>query len=82
MNRVVPVAELDDAVDALAGAIAAKSPLTLAVGKGLFHRQAEMEVADAYRLAAEAMTRNMEAADAAEGIDAFLARRAPVWSGT
>jgi len=28
------------------------------------------------------MTRNMLARDAAEGIDAFLHKRAPVWTGT
>jgi enoyl-CoA hydratase/carnithine racemase len=82
INRAVPEAELDAAVDELAGRIAAKSPLTLAIGKEAFYRQAEMELEDAYRYAADVMTRNMMARDAAEGIDAFLAKRAPVWSGT
>ncbi len=80
VNRVVPEAALDDAVAALAGVIASKSAMTVAVGKGLFHRQADLDVASAYRLAGEAMTRNMMARDAAEGIDAFLSKRAPVWS--
>lgn len=80
VNRVVPEAALDDAVARLAGAIAGKSAMTVAVGKGLFHRQADLDVASAYQLAGEAMTRNMMARDAAEGIDAFLAKRAPVWS--
>lgn len=80
VNRVVPEAALDDAVAALAGVIASKSAMTVAVGKGLFHRQADLDVASAYRLAGEAMARNMMARDAAEGIDAFLAKRAPVWS--
>ena len=82
INKVVPEAELDVAVEALARGIVAKSPLTLALGKELFYRQAEMDVADAYRLAGEAMTRNMLARDAAEGIDAFLGRRDAVWTGT
>jgi enoyl-CoA hydratase/carnithine racemase len=82
INRVVPAAELDAAVQALAARIAAKSPLTLAIGKELFHAQAELPLDDAYRLAAQAMTRNMLARDAAEGIDAFLHKRAPVWTGT
>ncbi len=82
INRVVPEAGLDAAVAALAGQIAAKSPLTLAIGKELFHAQAELPLDDAYRLAAAAMTRNMLARDAAEGIDAFLHKRSPVWSGT
>ena len=67
---------------ALAGQIAAKSPLTVAIGKAAFYRQAEMALDDAYAYTAEVMTRNMLARDAAEGIDAFLAKRAPVWTGT
>jgi enoyl-CoA hydratase/carnithine racemase len=82
VNRVVPEAELDAAVTALAEQIAGKSPLTLAIGKEAFYRQAEMKLADAYAYAAEVMTRNMLAHDAAEGIDAFLQKRTPVWSGT
>jgi enoyl-CoA hydratase/carnithine racemase len=82
VNRVVPEAELDAAVTALAGQIAGKSPLTLAIGKAAFYRQVEMELDAAYAYTSEVMTRNMLARDAGEGIDAFLARRAPVWSGT
>jgi len=82
VNRVVAEEALAASTLALAGQIAAKSPLTLAIGKEAFYRQAEMGLEDAYRFAAEAMTRNMLARDAAEGIDAFLAKRAPVWSGT
>ena len=82
VNRVVPEAELDAAVATLAGQIVAKSPLTLAIGKEAFYRQAEMGLDDAYAFASEVMTRNMLAHDAAEGIDAFLTKRPPVWSGT
>lgn len=82
LNRVVPEAELDAAVAALAAQIAAKSPLTLAIGKELFHAQADLPLDAAYALAAAAMTRNMLARDAAEGIDAFLEKRNPVWTGS
>jgi enoyl-CoA hydratase/carnithine racemase len=82
INRIVAESELDEAVAALACQIAAKSPLTLAIGKEAFYRQAEMDLASAYRLASETMTRNMMARDAAEGIDAFLAKRHPVWTGS
>jgi enoyl-CoA hydratase/carnithine racemase len=82
VNRVAPDAELDAAVAALAGQIVAKSPLTLAIGKEAFYRQAEMTLDDAYAYASEVMTRNMLARDAAEGIDAFLAKRTPNWTGT
>ena len=82
VNRVVPEAELDAAVRNLASQIVSKSPLTLAIGKEAFHRQAEMSLDDAYTYASEVMTRNMLARDAAEGIDAFLAKRNPEWTGT
>jgi enoyl-CoA hydratase/carnithine racemase len=82
INRVVPEAELDDAVLALARKIAAKSPLTVAIGKQAFYRQAEMDLSHAYDYASEVMTRNMLARDAAEGIDAFLGKRQPNWTGT
>ncbi len=68
-------------MDALAREIAAKSPHTLAIGKQAFYRQLELGVADAYAYASEVMAKNMGAADAAEGIDAFLAKRDPVWTG-
>jgi enoyl-CoA hydratase/carnithine racemase len=81
INRVVPGTELSAATFALARQIAGKSPLTLKIGKEAFYRQAEMGLAQAYDYASEVMTRNMMAADAAEGIDAFLAKRPPVWRG-
>jgi enoyl-CoA hydratase/carnithine racemase len=82
VNRVVPDAGLDNAVTALARQIAGKSPLTLAIGKEAFYRQAELDLADAYALTAKVMTRNMLAHDAEEGIDAFLEKRPPIWTGT
>jgi enoyl-CoA hydratase/carnithine racemase len=82
VNRVVPEAELDQAVLSLATQISAKSPLTVKIGKEAFYRQAEMDLAAAYNYASEVMTRNMLARDAAEGIDAFLTKRTPVWTGT
>jgi len=79
VNRVVPKAGLRDAVDGLARQIAGKSALIVKIGKEAFYRQAELDLAGAYRYAAEVMTTNMLARDAGEGIDAFLAKRAPVW---
>jgi enoyl-CoA hydratase/carnithine racemase len=82
VNRVVPEAALRDATLALARQIADKSPLTVAIGKEAFYRQAEMDLAGAYAYASEVMTRNMLARDAEEGIDAFLDKRQPIWTGT
>ncbi|HEY5207996.1 MAG TPA: enoyl-CoA hydratase [Stellaceae bacterium] len=81
VNRVVPAADLDEAVTALARQLAAKSPLTLAIGKEAFYRQAELGLEQAYAFASEVMTTNMLARDAEEGIDAFLQKRPPEWQG-
>ncbi|MGH1591059.1 enoyl-CoA hydratase [Methylobacterium phyllosphaerae] len=79
VNRVVPEADLDAAVGALATRIAGKARRVLAIGKEAFGRQIEMGLEDAYGYAAEVMTRNMMMADAQEGIDAFLGKRPPRW---
>jgi enoyl-CoA hydratase/carnithine racemase len=79
INRVAPRERLREVVDGLAREIAGKSALTVKIGKEAFYRQAELDLAAAYRYAAEVMTTNMLARDAGEGIDAFLAKREPVW---
>ncbi|MFD2232238.1 enoyl-CoA hydratase [Phaeospirillum tilakii] len=81
VNAVVPAAELVAHTAALAGRIAAKSPLTLAIGKEAFYRQREMDLAEAYAYTRGVMARNLEAEDAHEGIAAFLDKRAPSWCG-
>jgi enoyl-CoA hydratase/carnithine racemase len=81
INQSVPEEELDATVQDLAVRIASKSPLTLAIGKEAFYRQLDMGLEDAYSYASDVMTRNMLARDAEEGIDAFLAKRPPVWQG-
>jgi enoyl-CoA hydratase/carnithine racemase len=81
VNRVVAADALEREVAALGRQIASKSPLTLKIGKEAFYRQAEMGLDEAYAYAAEVMTRNMLARDAAEGIDAFIGKRAPTWCG-
>ena len=79
VNRVVAPDRLRETAHGLARQIAGKSAFALAIGKEAFYRQAELDLAAAYRYAAEIMTTNMLAADAGEGIDAFLAKRPAVW---
>jgi enoyl-CoA hydratase/carnithine racemase len=79
VNRVVsPGTERDEAI-ALARRIATKSAMTVRLGKEAFYHQVEMGLADAYRFAAQVMVENMLRRDAAEGIGAFLEKRAPAW---
>jgi len=79
ISDVAPSPELASRTAALANKIAAKSSLTLAIGKQAFYRQAELPLADAYRYAAEVMATNLAKRDAQEGIDAFIEKRSPVW---
>ena len=81
VNKVVPAKELELVTSGLASKIASKSPLTLRVGKEAFYRQLEMDLDAAYRYTSEVMAQNMMAADAQEGIDAFMQQRDPVWKG-
>jgi enoyl-CoA hydratase/carnithine racemase len=79
INRVVPKGTERETAIALAQQIAKKSAHTLRLGKTAFYRQAEMNLADAYRYASKVMTENLMAEDADEGIRAFIDKRTPVW---
>ena len=78
VNRVAAPDALDNAVDELAGTIAAKAPVAVRAGKQMFYRQLEMGLSDAYAFAGETMACNMMADDTVEGIDAFIEKRKPV----
>lgn len=79
VNTVAPPEALDQATDALASKIAAKSPDAIRRGKALFYAQRERLQAQAYELACEVMAQNMMDENTAEGIEAFLGKRPPVW---
>ncbi len=81
VNRVVPLETLDEEVGKLTASICAKSPVAIAMGKQMFYSQLEMGLDAAYQHASEVMACNMMCEDAAEGIDAFMAKRKPVWTG-
>jgi enoyl-CoA hydratase/carnithine racemase len=82
VNRVVPSERLDDAVMELVDAIARSSPLTVGIGKEAFYAQVELDEHRAYDLTKAVMSMNSMAADAQEGICAFLEKRKPSWTGT
>ena len=73
-----PASEREEAVK-LAKKIAAKSTVTVKIGKQAFYRQLEMPLAEAYKYTSEVMVENMLARDAEEGIGAFIEKREPKW---
>jgi len=82
VNRVVPVADLDTAVDDLATTLAAKPPLAMRWGRESFYEvlgQADPHAALAYLHTMLTVTANTE--DAAEGTAAFAEKRPPRWTG-
>src|SRR5207244_4984637 len=79
VNRVVDSgAEREEAL-VFARTIADKSSHIVKIGKEAFYRQAEMNLADAYRYASEVMVENLMARDAEEGLKAFIDKRAAKW---
>ena len=81
VNRVVPADALDAEIERLAGGILAKSAVAVRLGKGMFYRQLEMGLDEAYAYATEVMACNMMSDDAGEGIDAFMQKRPPTYTG-
>jgi enoyl-CoA hydratase/carnithine racemase len=81
VNRVVPASELDGAVASFVDAIARSSSYTVALGKHAFYDQVDRDEHDAYEHTKTVMTENALAADAQEGMSAFLQKRAPTWTG-
>ena len=81
INRSVPGKLLNEAVSEVANKIASKSPLTLKIGKEAFYKQLEMPLSEAYEYTSKVMIQNMQARDAEEGINAFIEKRLPVWTG-
>jgi len=81
VNRVVPDADLVAETRKLAMRIVEASPLTVALGKQAFYAQIDLDQSRAYDYTKEVMSLNAMAADAQEGICAFLDKRKPTWSG-
>ncbi len=79
INRVVPADQLETQTLALADTIASKSGKVLRIGKEAFYKQLEMPIGKAYEYTARVMTENMMAAEAEEGIGAFVEKREPNW---
>jgi len=81
VNRVVAPEDLETATDELTRAIASASPLTVATGKRAFYSQIDLGLDAAYEHCQGVMSENATAADAQEGMSAFIEKRTPTWTG-
>jgi len=79
VNRVVPAANLRAETLKLAGKITEASALTVSIGKQAFYAQIDLDQSKAYAYTKEVMAMNNLAADAQEGITAFLEKRPANW---
>lgn len=79
VNRVVPEADLDAAVDGLVDAIVRSSQLVVGIGKQAFYAQIELDQHGAYEHTKAVMVANAALGDAQEGMSAFLVKRKPEW---
>ncbi|WP_033439424.1 enoyl-CoA hydratase-related protein [Saccharothrix sp. NRRL B-16314] len=80
VNRVVPLADLDDAVDDLMRRATRGSRAAKALGKQTIYAQLDRPEADAYAIAVEVMAAASQTPAAKEGMASFLEKRPPVWS--
>jgi enoyl-CoA hydratase/carnithine racemase len=80
VNRIVAAGSALAEAQALAAKIAARPAAVIALGKRTFQRQIETSLADAYRIASDAMLENLGLPEAGEGVAAFLEKRPARWS--
>lgn len=77
VSKCVGSEVLNAEVENIALEIASKSPSAIRLGKELFYKQRELGIDAAYKLAMEAMNKNIQHSDAREGIKAFAEKRTP-----
>jgi enoyl-CoA hydratase/carnithine racemase len=81
VNRVVPAAEFDAAVQDWAAQLAAKSPVLMRLGKDALYRAQDMALEDALEFLHAQLTIAFSTEDIQEGVKAFFEKRDPVWTG-
>lgn len=81
INQVVSAPNLHSATRSLGAKVAEASSLVVAIGKQAYYTQIDLDQPKAYAYAKEVMSMNALAADAQEGIGAFLGKRSPCWTG-
>ena len=81
VTTVVSRDDLDATVDGVVAGLLSSSPATLMIGKDSFYGMADADFDTALDRLQGGLTEVAMTEDAAEGIDAFLNKRSPDWSG-
>ncbi len=79
VNRVVPIEQLDSAVQDLLERVTRGSAESKGLGKQALYAQIDLDQPKAYAYAIEVMAAASQLADAQEGASAFLEKRKPEW---
>lgn len=79
VNKVVPEEELQEAVNSLAGKLAAKSPLALQIGKEGINRLHDTSYHQGLDVMDDLFATLCSTEDAVEGVSAFREKRPPLW---
>jgi enoyl-CoA hydratase/carnithine racemase len=79
VNRVVPAAQLDTAVQDLLDRVTRGSAQSKGIGKQALYAQIDLDQPKAYAYAVEVMAATSQLPDAREGMRAFLEKRKPAW---
>jgi len=82
VNEVVPVADLDDAVQRWVDDVLACAPLSLKAIKQTVQRTAHLTAREANTVRLPALVAALQSKDQDEGVRAFQEKRAPRWSGS
>ena len=81
VNRVVPDAEFEAAVDEWAVKLASKSPVLMKLGKDAMYRQLDMPLDEALDYLRSQLSIAFTTEDIQEGVTAFFEKREPNWTG-
>jgi enoyl-CoA hydratase len=81
LSRVVPATDLTAETEQLVTALAAKPPVAVRLGKAAFQSALEATLAPALEAMQAQLSLLNTTEDAAEGVGAFLGKRAPRWKG-
>ncbi|MEZ4408992.1 MAG: enoyl-CoA hydratase-related protein [Polyangiales bacterium] len=81
INRCVPEAELDAAVDALTAELATRSPTAMARGLAAWAKMGDLTLDAALPVLRDELYALFATDDAREGMTAFMEKRAPRWTG-